>query len=348
MDVAAPFFLAAVIVGIVIWAFARLARRATDRANDAWEEAADRLGLRAVPAGLASFHEMTGDIAGLAIDVHQERHDDTTVTVFTASFGEAGLPFRLRAESGWTRLASWFGVRDVAVGDAVFDEMVRVKADDPDHLAVHLDADRRAAAVAFLGAWDAATIRDGVVEVRRGVTVDDADEIVAIVEDLVAVGRVFDPGRSRHVVSSGAGEGDADIVASPMAAVLGRLDRPALPPPPGHAVAADDLLASVFEHDGGVLGALEVFADRFAGGRLTFRGQVLRSERPGSSRSGTVVVRFAILRDGRYGGRAVEAHLSVGHADRPPSGVEVEASGVLHQVDPVLRRVYLAEGTVTP
>ena len=171
-----PFAFIAGIVAVVLWAvFSATARRRAAQ-NSAWAEAAAVLGVSARPASLTRRHALGGVVQGFQLGVEQEKDDDSVITIFTLGFSGAGLDYRLRPESGWSRFGRRLGLADPEVGDAAFDEAVRIKASDPDRLAAFLTSRRRSVAAAFLVSAGQPTIRDGEVELRRGGTPDAAGE----------------------------------------------------------------------------------------------------------------------------------------------------------------------------
>lgn len=330
----------------------RAVARSVRSRNADWQTAADLLGLRPTPATLLLRRpEMAGSIDGHHTRVALERSDDATETVFSVSFRGARIKFRLRAKSGWTRLIGLIGIRDVEVGDAVFDEAVRVTTKHPDRLAAFLTPQRRAVAAAFLGEYRNSEIASGELRYRRRGTVR-TDELVGTVEAMMAVARVFDaPLARRDVRTPRPVSEELDVIARADGVIADtgeddtaavRRDRFAVPPAFA-PVAVDNLVAEVFAADGGVMSALTTFSNRYVGRPIAMSGEVLRVDAPsGTGRPGRIVIRMATLASGIYRGRDVEAHLSTGLLTEMPERGEIsEVVGTLVRADPLMRRVYL-------
>jgi hypothetical protein len=339
VDVLLPFAIVAGIVGIVLGVAVSAHGRTIAARNAAWAEAAEVLGVSARPASFTKRHRLEGMIDGFRLSVEQLHDDDSVITVFRLDFHGAGIEYRLRPESGLSRFGRRLGLGDPEVGDAAFDEAVRIKAPAPERLATFLTSRRRSVATAFLSSTGRPTIRDGEVELRRGGTPKTVLEIVDTVRALEAVAAEFDASPRSEAKPMPPIEEELAVIAAPVERI------PVVPEAP--PVDPDALIADVLDGGSGVMAALEVFEDRYAGRPIDLSGQVLRSERPGATgRPAMAVVRIGRLRSGAYGGRDVVAHVFLGDVEPPERDAEVTLRGIVDRADPLLRRVYVEDGVI--
>ena len=338
MEALLPLLVLAGVVGAV-WSGVSAYRSRVGALNAVWSEAAVALGVESSPASFLARHGLGGTIDGFPLSVDQESDNDSVVTVFSLGFDGPGFPFRLRPESGWTRLGRRLGLRDPEVGDAAFDEATRVKTGDPDRLAVYLTARRRSVASAFLGSAAGTAIEDAEVRVRWSGTPRTVDEIVGTVRAMVVVAAEFDTSPAAEERPLPSLEEELVVVAPPLERVSAI--------PDAEPVDTDALVADVLDGGRGVMEALEIFEERYAGRPITVTGQVTRSEAVSATgRPAKAVIRIDRLRDGVAGARDVEAHVVLGRADPPGRGMVVTVRGIAERADPLLRRVHVEDAVV--
>ncbi len=84
------------------------------------------------------------------------------------------------------KIAKAFGGQDVAVGDAAFDAVVRIKSGQPEQAAAFLrNAERQAAVLQALQAYPAARIRRTHLSVSRQGGLKDDEQIKQVLAVLV-------------------------------------------------------------------------------------------------------------------------------------------------------------------
>jgi hypothetical protein len=135
-----------------------------------------------------------GERSGVRVEIFIEnRSSGKSSSTWTVA--RAWLPhppeaeFRIAHEGFFTRLGkALFGLEDLELGDAEFDEALRVKAKDPLALRLRLDrVEARKALLALIGTHHGAFVTREYAQWERQGTRTDAAEIEAVLELLVPV-----------------------------------------------------------------------------------------------------------------------------------------------------------------
>ena len=191
MSVAIAFGLAAVIVGGVVALAIRGAKRSAARLNDAWSEAADRLGLALKPGTWAKSPVLKGSLEGyrVRLEVIAKRSGDSSrrFTRLKVSYPAAlGIGLDMRREGTWERVKKAFGAQDITIGDTDFDAGIRVGG-SPEGVKMLLTRRRRLAAHRLIEDFPTAMVGDANLKWSDGGVIDDAEEVVSVINRFVSV-----------------------------------------------------------------------------------------------------------------------------------------------------------------
>ena len=191
MSVAIAFGLAAVIVGGVVALAIRGAKRSAARLNDAWSEAADRLGLALKPGTWAKSPVLKGSLEGyrVRLEVIAKRSGDSSrrFTRLKVSYPAAlGIGLDMRCEGTWERVKKAFGAQDITIGNTDFDAGIRVGG-SPEGVKMLLTRRRRLAAHRLIEDFPTAMVGDANLKWSDGGVIDDAEEVVSVINRFVSV-----------------------------------------------------------------------------------------------------------------------------------------------------------------
>jgi hypothetical protein len=169
------------IVGVVGYiSFLQHKRRETRR------EAAARLGLTYRPAGVFSPATLTGELAGVPVEIRFPERKNASLAQFRVGEGLPLPPLRVRPPTEGTFSRLWAGA-PLQTGDAEFDARVHLAGDDPETetaLRALLDAPTRAA-VADTVTTHRAFFAEGCFQVETSAAGLGADEIEETTRTLV-------------------------------------------------------------------------------------------------------------------------------------------------------------------
>ena len=159
------------------------------RANEAWSDAAEELGLTYRRPRWFQSRRMYRSIenAQVEVDTYTQRSGEssTTYTRFRITFPSLGLGLRLKAEGFLSGITKFFGAQDINVGDGEFDKGVLVKGRDAQQVRNFLTPARRMRIRRFLQAHKGATIDDQEIKWQTRGVIRDPERIVHVVRGMV-------------------------------------------------------------------------------------------------------------------------------------------------------------------
>ena len=167
------------------------------KTHQAWQTAADDLGLVYQPADRPDNYLMEGNVAGFQVKVestfntHRQSAETKQRTAFTVDFPE---PLGLGLDLTWHipligGISTFFGAQDIVTGDEFFDKTFIVKGNDPDELVAFLSEKMRQQLVELhktYGRTRIMEVTDNDISIIKLRTARDADEMIAIVTDLTS------------------------------------------------------------------------------------------------------------------------------------------------------------------
>lgn len=137
-------FIALLIFGAVV-AAVTAANRSAQRVNDAWAEAAARLGLDFQPGSTFRRRGIRGERGAIRIELTEKSGgNNNTVRRWRLSYPSTPFSMTLTVETPGKKLLKAFGAQDFEIGDPAFDSRFMVAGSDHAAIVRFLDADRRA------------------------------------------------------------------------------------------------------------------------------------------------------------------------------------------------------------
>jgi hypothetical protein len=182
--------------------------------QDAWEQAAASLGLRATRGNFVTRPRMEGSIGPyrVEIDTYTERSGDSSnvYTRYRVWYDSLGLGLRLTPQHALHRIARFFGAQDVEVGDEEFDDAFVIKADDPTAVALFLTPSRRLGLLRLFSTYRRASVEDDAITVTTSGMERKQEKLESTMRRAVAAARRLT---------------DADGADAPLDALLERRER---------------------------------------------------------------------------------------------------------------------------
>ncbi len=251
--------------------------------------------------------------------------------------------------------------RDVVVEDNGITLSVVGVERDPQRLVTFM---RRTAATArhLAGATSGAVLDEGLALQRQG-------DLAAAAHQFQAAGRAHPEDldakllEAQALLASGAHDAAAGVVADLTSAlpvdvdVLGMKDRMEAPPPPAarpEAIELTPMLDDLFSHNRLSFETGRRFDERYRGSPVKLSGRV-KSAREydhdldfGDGPGAKAVVTIATIHHDLYGANDVDAvaQLPPGSAEHLRRGDQITFSGTLAKVDPMMRNLFVADGSV--
>jgi hypothetical protein len=178
------FFIAVVVAVVVTIALSLSHGR---RANEAWTEAARRLGLRFEPGGILESRKISGysHACRVMVDTYTQssgKHSRTCTRFRVTYLRPLGLGLKLTRQGFMSGVLKMFGAQDIAVGDGRFDSDVVVKGADPRRAREFLTPSRRLRIHRFLSTYRGAAIEDGEINWSTQELLRHSGRIVSAVE----------------------------------------------------------------------------------------------------------------------------------------------------------------------
>lgn len=157
-----PIFILFIVIAGAITLFAYMSG---SKANTAWDDAARALDLTRSPGSAFSSGQIAGTIDGVRIDVNTETRGSgdnrKTFTVYSAILPVAGPNVDIRREGNARFFHKLFGGEDLTVGDALFDDAVRVDGANPANVRDYLSPARRIAILSLFELFPKARLTGG-------------------------------------------------------------------------------------------------------------------------------------------------------------------------------------------
>ena len=185
----------AVVVVLIIMAAIAIGRSVARAADEAWQAAGNRLGLRYTPIQKRLFgskeetnRHLRGTVDGRKVRVYTYTEgsgdSQTTYTAYQVGFPPLGLGLKIAPQGFWGKVKKAFGSQDIEVGDEQFDEAFLVKGDHPDQIAAFLTPSRRVTVSRLITEYRGATVGDDRIWWRHTRVQRDPDVIVSTVRRL--------------------------------------------------------------------------------------------------------------------------------------------------------------------
>ncbi|MFT5470455.1 MAG: hypothetical protein ACI8UO_005583 [Verrucomicrobiales bacterium] len=154
-------------------------------ANDAWSDAAKRLGFHYEAGGWKSLRKLSGRVDGVFVMAHvysrgsgKSRRSYTGYRAQLSRKPPAGM--RLEAQGIFSGVAEFFGSQDLEIGSKEFDGAVIIKGSNASRIAEFLTPIRKIRILSLMRQFSICEISaDGVFVANRGVESDPAN-LVAI------------------------------------------------------------------------------------------------------------------------------------------------------------------------
>jgi hypothetical protein len=178
-----------VVILFVIVAVVGVASIATkQKANTAWREAADQLGLNFKAGELASGPEMFGKMHGCPVRVSTIQHGNTRYTRYEVRY-PAPLGFGLEVTGRGSTGHLWksAGRRRVETGDERFDRAVIARGRRPDEIRDMLSDSRMRLVERLMENLPGAFIDDSQISLEANRIADESAELISTVRQMVGV-----------------------------------------------------------------------------------------------------------------------------------------------------------------
>jgi len=181
---------AAIAIGVVV--FKAVKARAREL-NESWGLAAEKLGLSLKPAAWNVSPRLDGDIEGyaLTVDVHKRGSGQHSTTWTRFRLGVPSLPpgIELKQEGFLSGLTKVFGVQDIEVGDAAFDDKVVVKGHSETAVRTFLTPARRVRIRRFFDAYRGAVIDGSGIGWSSQGRMKDSSRLLGTVREMLRLAR---------------------------------------------------------------------------------------------------------------------------------------------------------------
>jgi hypothetical protein len=186
-------FVLVLIIGVTVAVVASVAGKRDT--NEAWQQAARRLGLQYIPAKLFGGPEIVGTLhhCRVRVDTHSRGSESSqTYTRYRVVYPWAlGLGLKLTPQRPWFGVRKLLGAQDIELGDADFDANVVVKGSNTAQITAFLTPTRRALVGRFLSTLDGAVIEDSEVRWEARGTERSPSTLVSVVERMVDLAHHF-------------------------------------------------------------------------------------------------------------------------------------------------------------
>lgn len=157
-------FIAFLILGVVT-AAVTAANRNAKNINNAWADAAARLGLDFQPGGPFRRRAIRGSRGAIRIELNEKSGgNNNTVREWRLAYPSTPFSMTLTLETPGKKLLKAFGAEDFEVGDREFDSRFMVAGSDPAAISGYLDSARRRALL------DAADTMTGIKVTNSDIT----------------------------------------------------------------------------------------------------------------------------------------------------------------------------------
>ena len=182
-----PFIVSAL---IFVGAFGLIALIAawSKKVRQAWEQAAERLGLRYERGSLFKSGSLRGQVDGFSVVVDTftrgSGQHSSTYTRYRVRYPSLELGLELSRQGALSGVAKFFGAQDIDVGQASFDRNVTVKGRRPAEVRDFLTPERRVRVQRALSADSSCKIDDTQIQCVRSGTESQTERIVSTVRKL--------------------------------------------------------------------------------------------------------------------------------------------------------------------
>jgi hypothetical protein len=162
------------------------------RANDAWTQVGNRLGLRPRAGSFWKAPRLSGSMYDfpVEVDVYTEGHGKSrhTYTRVKVRFPSLRLGLSLRRQGFLRSISKMFGLQqDIELGEAGFDAEVIVEGSDPHKLRQFLNAGRRMRIRRFFNNYPRAVIADDLVTCTVSGMLRTADQLQQMITSAVGI-----------------------------------------------------------------------------------------------------------------------------------------------------------------
>lgn len=193
--------LAILVIGYLAW-------RSHKRTVETWRQVGAELGLNTSVGSGMSRPVLSGSIGGLPvkIDTYTQRsgNSSTTYTRYRVGYPPLGIGLELKREGAFSAITKFFGIQDVEVGDATFDETFVVKTNDQGKLRSLLTPSVRSGLLHFTASYPRSVITDSYIQLTAARFESKGERLKSTAQRMVATARLL--------ASPAAGVTDAMVV----------------------------------------------------------------------------------------------------------------------------------------
>ena len=184
------------IIIVLMVVFGVIAYQSHQRNVETWRRVAGQLGLQVQSGSGLSKPLITGTLNGLPvrIDTYTQRsgNSSTTYTRYQVRYPTPGLSFQLKREGGiTTMIGRFFGVKDVQVGDPLFDGAFKVTTSQPERLTALLTPSVRSGLVRLLASYPTAVVSGDHVGLTTRSFERDGQRLASTIQRLVATAQLL-------------------------------------------------------------------------------------------------------------------------------------------------------------
>jgi hypothetical protein len=187
-------FFPIIIIGVIVL-IAMAANQQHKRVVASWGEAARRLGLQLEAGSRFSNPLITGNLNGIPVrvDSYTRRHNNnsTTYTRYQVRYPSTGFDFELKREGGLTKIVRFFGVKDVEMGDAAFDDAFKITTDDPSRLQQLLTPSVRSGLFRLMASFPSVVISEDHIGMTPTGLEKNPDRLESVVRRLVGTAQLL-------------------------------------------------------------------------------------------------------------------------------------------------------------
>lgn len=348
-----------IIIGVIAAIAIGFTKNRNQQINQSWNRVAQELDLSLRHAALGTKPQLSGFVEGhdLTVDIDKKRRgkSNTPWTRFRLGMSPLGLGLKLRSEGFFGGISKAFGAQDIQVGDATFDDKIRVQGSSEAMMREYLTPERRRTIQHFLSSFKGAVITDDEISLSSRGYVRDSDQLLETINAMLQVARSLTEMRddaepdtgSEEILNQETGNAETDTPADSAAATA----RTTLSAPPGSPAVAE-FCDAVFAPGTLSFDATKTFKEKFDGKRVVWSG-TLESASPftfdinlGSKGGVKAVLSIHTDTSGPTGTRAVKAVIGLpagteGLGDK--IGQRVSFAGTLHKIEGFARKVVLTD-----
>jgi hypothetical protein len=193
-------FVVILIVLVVIGVLASSAKKR--EANQAWQQAAKRLGVHYKAGELLHGPELFGEMLGCRVLVGTVTRGESRLTRYRAIYpAPLGVGLKLSRQRAVDEVVARLGGKEIEIGDSRFDRGVRVRGRHPDQIRELLTESRRRRIERLLADFPGCLIEDSQITWETHNVAHDSLEIVRAVRQIVEVAQDLSAYHVEHVSS---------------------------------------------------------------------------------------------------------------------------------------------------